>query len=149
LYKVTRRQNSFLNFFHNYFGSIVTTEKVMTSQEMLKLLIEQVNSSTCPENFPEDSQIIPEVLLKSEVEGNPYYLVRCRTLEDSSIHLSPRESEIAELVAQGLPNKSIGKKLGISPWTVATYLRRIFNKLQVSTRAAMIAHLAKAHLLPE
>jgi DNA-binding CsgD family transcriptional regulator len=53
--------------------------------------------------------------------------------------LSPREREIARLVADGLVNKTIGSVLDISPWTVATHLRRMFAKLRVSSRAAMIA----------
>ena len=42
-------------------------------------------------------------------------------------------------IAQGLPNKCIGAVLDISAWTVATHLRRIFAKLGVTSRAAMIA----------
>lgn len=52
--------------------------------------------------------------------------------------LTGRELQIATLVAQGLPNKKIAKKLHISEWTVATHLRRIFAKLNVDSRAAMV-----------
>lgn len=58
--------------------------------------------------------------------------------------LSPREQEIARLVAIGYPNKTIAGILDISPWTVATHVRRIFNKLGVHGRPAMIAELAGA-----
>ena len=51
--------------------------------------------------------------------------------------LSPREQEIARMVAQGYPNKTIASVLEISSWTVASHLRRIFVKLQISSRAAM------------
>jgi DNA-binding CsgD family transcriptional regulator len=51
--------------------------------------------------------------------------------------LSPRELEIARMVAQGYANKTIASVLEISSWTVASHLRRIFIKLQVSSRAAM------------
>lgn len=53
--------------------------------------------------------------------------------------LSPREREIARMVAQGYTNKMIASVLDISLWTVSTHLRRIFAKLGVSTRAAMVA----------
>ncbi|MGL5060774.1 MAG: response regulator transcription factor [Microcoleus sp.] len=61
--------------------------------------------------------------------------------------LSPRERAIAQLVAQGLPNKCIAKHLNISHWTVATYVRRIFIKLGVCSRTAMVALLMKENLL--
>jgi DNA-binding CsgD family transcriptional regulator len=51
--------------------------------------------------------------------------------------LSPREQEIARMVAKGYANKTIASVLEISSWTVASHLRRIFVKLQVSSRAAM------------
>ncbi len=55
--------------------------------------------------------------------------------------LSPREAQITALVARGLPTKTIAAQLGISTWTVATYLRRLFARYDVNTRAAMIARL--------
>jgi len=51
--------------------------------------------------------------------------------------LTSRELQVAALVAQGCPNKQIADCLRISEWTVATYLRRIFDKLGVDSRAAM------------
>jgi DNA-binding CsgD family transcriptional regulator len=54
-----------------------------------------------------------------------------------SIVLTPRELQIATLVALGCPNKQVADKLHISEWTVATYIRRICAKLGVHTRAAM------------
>jgi DNA-binding NarL/FixJ family response regulator len=52
--------------------------------------------------------------------------------------LTGREVQVAVLVAEGLVNKQIALRLGISEWTVATHLRRIFTKLGVDTRAAMV-----------
>ena len=53
--------------------------------------------------------------------------------------LSPREREVARMVCSGLTNRAIATVLDISPWTVGTHLRRIFTKLEVSSRAAMVA----------
>jgi DNA-binding CsgD family transcriptional regulator len=47
------------------------------------------------------------------------------------------------MIARGLPNKTIAAVLEISTWTVGTYLRRIFAKLHVTSRAAMVAKLSK------
>lgn len=52
--------------------------------------------------------------------------------------LTPRETQIARLVADGFVNKEIAAKLSISEWTVSTHMRRIFAKLGVETRAAMV-----------
>jgi DNA-binding NarL/FixJ family response regulator len=52
--------------------------------------------------------------------------------------LTPRETQIARLVADGYVNKEIASKLSISEWTVSTHMRRIFAKLGVETRAAMV-----------
>lgn len=61
--------------------------------------------------------------------------------------LSPRQREIASLIAQGLPTKTIGATLHISPWTVATHLRRLYLRFGVNTRASMIARLLEERLL--
>lgn len=55
--------------------------------------------------------------------------------------LSPRECEIARLVARDLPNKAIAGVLEISEWTVAAHIRRIFGKLGVHSKAAMVARV--------
>lgn len=52
--------------------------------------------------------------------------------------LTPREQEIICLIAVGLSNKQISKRLDISIWTVSAHLRRIFFKLKVDTRAAVV-----------
>jgi DNA-binding CsgD family transcriptional regulator len=56
--------------------------------------------------------------------------------------LSERELQIATLVALGQANKQIAHQLHISEWTVSTYLRRIFAKLGVDSRAAMVYRCA-------
>lgn len=61
--------------------------------------------------------------------------------------LSGREAEIAGLVAEGLANKEIAALLGISPFTVSSFLRRAFVKLGVRTRAQMVAVVLARELL--
>jgi len=64
--------------------------------------------------------------------------------------LSPREREIARMVALGRTNRAIADSLDISNYTVSTHLRRVFAKLDVTSRAAMVASLAgNPHLLAE
>jgi len=48
--------------------------------------------------------------------------------------LSPREREILELLAQGLPNKEIAHRVGVSDGTVRWHLRHVYDKLHVRSR---------------
>ncbi len=53
--------------------------------------------------------------------------------------LTPREIQIAKLVARGLTNAQIGKELWIQENSVKQALKRMFRKLEVSSRAGMVA----------
>ncbi|MCQ8771727.1 response regulator [Streptomyces telluris] len=53
--------------------------------------------------------------------------------------LSPRETEILGLLAEGLANKQISRRLFISEATVKTHLVHIYGKLGVDSRTAAIA----------
>ncbi|KAF3889294.1 MULTISPECIES: LuxR C-terminal-related transcriptional regulator [Nostocales] len=55
--------------------------------------------------------------------------------------LTPREAQIAELVAKGLTSAEIGASLWITENSVKQALKRMFRKLAVSSRAEMIAQL--------
>ncbi len=52
--------------------------------------------------------------------------------------LTGRELQIAAMIAQGDATKNVAHKLRISEWTVGSHLRRIFAKLGVDYRAAMV-----------
>jgi DNA-binding NarL/FixJ family response regulator len=54
-------------------------------------------------------------------------------------NLSQREQEVLDCLSQGLMYKEIADKLGISYETVHTYIRRIYEKLQVRTRTEAVA----------
>jgi len=85
-----------------------------------------------------------QVIIDAEIDGVRCLLTRTEKCPAPRISFSPRESEIARMVAKGYPNKTIAAVLDISPWTVSTHLRRIFAKLHVSSRAAMVAQLITA-----
>jgi DNA-binding CsgD family transcriptional regulator len=82
-----------------------------------------------------------QIILDTEFDGYRYLLVKMPLPLGNKIHLSPREQEIARMVAKGHPNKVIADVLNISSWTVCTHLRRIFAKLGVCSRASMVARL--------
>ena len=58
-------------------------------------------------------------------------------------NLSPREQEVLDFLSQGLLYKEISEKLGISYETVHTYIRRIYEKLQVRTRTEAVAKVLR------
>jgi DNA-binding CsgD family transcriptional regulator len=71
------------------------------------------------------------------IEGRHYRLVPIEPVVPTQ-PLTQREHEIVAQVRLGRVNKQIAAELGISEHTVSTHLRRIFRKLGVDTRAAMV-----------
>jgi DNA-binding CsgD family transcriptional regulator len=57
--------------------------------------------------------------------------------------LSDREVEVAALITQGLTNREIGDSLGIAPRTVGVHVTHILEKLGVSKRSQIAAHVAR------
>ena len=89
------------------------------------------------------------VLVDLEVDGVRCLLIRPGESRTSRVSFSPREYEIARMVAKGYPNKTIAAVLEISSWTVCTHLRRMFAKLGVSSRAAMVAQMKDSGVLAQ
>lgn len=58
--------------------------------------------------------------------------------------LTPREQGVLNLVAEGLTNKGIARRLGISPATVKVHVERIIGKLGVADRTQAAVMAAKA-----
>lgn len=118
--------------------------QVITSdvEVLLRHFVEQLVKALPPSgleasNYGRDG----EVLLDAEVGDVRIFAVRRGEPSPISL-LSPREQEIARMVASGYPNKTIASVLEISSWTVASHLRRVFIKLHVSSRAAMVTRLS-------
>jgi DNA-binding CsgD family transcriptional regulator len=83
---------------------------------------------------------------KSQVLA-PQEASRIRKLLDS---LKPREREVFLLVADGLPNKQIAARLGVSLQTVKLHRGRVMRKLQLHSVAELVRLAEKARsLLPD
>ena len=63
-------------------------------------------------------------------------------------HLTQREIQVAELVAQGLVTKEIATTLSVSIHTVRDHLKALFEKVSVSNRGALVAKLFLLHFEP-
>jgi DNA-binding CsgD family transcriptional regulator len=85
------------------------------------------------------------VLFDREFNGYRVILMRESCALDPTARLSLREQEIARMVAKGYHNKTIAAVLEISTWTVDTHLRRMYAKLGVNSRTAMVAQLTHLH----
>ena len=58
--------------------------------------------------------------------------------------LTPREREVLGLIAAGLPNSAIARRLGLAPNTVGNHISSIFAKLRVASRAEAIVRARSA-----
>jgi DNA-binding CsgD family transcriptional regulator len=110
-------------------------------EELIRRLVSHIVRSR-DSGAPADSEFSrEEVILDISVDGIRYLMVRIPWHNSPLISLSPREQEISRMVARGYPNKTIAGILNISCWTVCAHIRRIFAKLGVASRAAMVARL--------
>lgn len=82
---------------------------------------------------------------KVAVDGDDYAIAFCNMQESGSEArhleglLSQRELEIVDLVARGLTNKEISARVGVSVNTVKYHLSRIYEKMQVTSRAELLS----------
>ena len=112
-------------------------------QDLLDQLLKHADPPTAPKHAVQGNQ---EVLLDVSV-GELRCLIFKQKPTQASVRLSPREREIARMLAKGYPNKTIAAVLDISSWTVSTYLRRMFAKLDVHSRTALVTALFKQGIL--
>jgi DNA-binding CsgD family transcriptional regulator/tetratricopeptide (TPR) repeat protein len=61
--------------------------------------------------------------------------------------LSQREVEVVRLVAEGLSNTEIARRLVISPRTVTTHLQHVYARLGIGSRAALVRYAIEEDLL--
>ncbi|MEU4564968.1 AAA family ATPase [Actinoplanes sp. NPDC023936] len=64
-----------------------------------------------------------------------------RKPSDATAGLTPQETQIARLAAEGLSNQEIGERLFLSPRTVSTHLSRIYPKLGIRSRTELVRAL--------
>lgn len=61
--------------------------------------------------------------------------------------LTPRERDVLNLLAEGLPNKAIAKRLGVSEHTVKFHLNAVLGKLGATSRTEAVTRAVRAGLL--
>jgi len=101
--------------------------------ELLNSLLEQVDAQM-RDSLRAEIEKSP-VLAKVKQEGGTFVLLHMPTSQVES--LSDREKQVATLAGEGFKNDTIALKLGISSATVAAHLRKIFKKLNVTSRTEL------------
>jgi two-component system nitrate/nitrite response regulator NarL len=66
-----------------------------------------------------------------------------KLLQVHNFHLTPRERQLVAMLAQGLSNKELAYRIGITPGTVKVYLSRLYRKVGVSDRLELVLHSLK------
>lgn len=74
-------------------------------------------------------------------------LVRQATQPVEAPLLTPRETEVLRLVAQGLSNRGVGEKLHVGEATVKTHLLHVFGKLGVDDRTRAVTRAMELGIL--
>lgn len=64
-----------------------------------------------------------------------------------AIHLSPRQAEVLVLLGEGLANKPIGRKLGISACTVKQHVQAILKEFGASNRLQAVIYAYRSGIL--
>ena len=85
-------------------------------------------------------------VLPPELTAGLVDVIRQRRV-DPTPTLSARETEVLRLVACGLTVPAIAKELFIAPSTVKTHVQRVYEKLEVTERAAAVAEAMRRGLL--
>jgi DNA-binding NarL/FixJ family response regulator len=82
--------------------------------------------------------------------GADAYLVAADEDEEEPLveHLTARETDVLTLVADGLSNKAIAARLGISDETIKFHLTSIFGKLGASNRTDAVRQALRRGLVP-
>jgi two-component system, NarL family, nitrate/nitrite response regulator NarL len=87
-----------------------------------------------------------EVVLPEEVQSGLAEAIRVRARGERPA-LSPREHQVLVLIAEGLSAPAVGRELHLSPATIKTHLKTLYEKLGVSDRAAAVAEAMRRGLI--
>jgi DNA-binding NarL/FixJ family response regulator len=131
---------------------------IMTAFDDERLLVDAVEAGAS--GFLTKTEAVEEVLgaVKAAAEGevliDPSTLTRVlqqvageraarRDADARLAQLTDREREILQLLAQGMRNEDIAKRLFISPQTVQTHIRNILGKLNVHSKLEAVTFAAR------
>lgn len=101
-----------------------------------------------PEKLMPSLHAVAAGVFVSDPEFSPYlFAANATPIEPLVEPLTPREHEILQLIAEGLANKAIARRLDISDHTVKFHTTAIFGKLSVSSRTEAVVRATRAGLI--
>lgn len=98
-----------------------------------------------PDSVPRPCWI--DIRVEDDVRGAPTALVTGRWCDDVPYGITARELDVLSLLAIGLTNDLIARRLGLSTRTVTTHVDHVIRKIGVTTRAAAAATAADQGLV--
>jgi two-component system nitrate/nitrite response regulator NarL len=85
--------------------------------------------------------------LAPQVQAGLAAEIQQRERSDGPPELSPRETQVLQMIAEGHSAPEIGRRIHLSPTTVKSHLHSLYDKLGVSDRAAAVAEAMRRGLL--
>jgi DNA-binding CsgD family transcriptional regulator len=89
---------------------------------------------------------VPELRIIGTDEA-PDLILSASGTGEHEFDLTPRERDVIALLAEGLSNKAIGQRLGISHDTVKFHVGRLIDKLDATGRTDAVAHAARRGII--
>jgi two-component system, NarL family, nitrate/nitrite response regulator NarL len=108
----------------------------------MKFLVDSIHQAVKGESVmsPQMSAALVDAVREPVIE---------KRLEKKAIKLTPRESEIIIMLAQGESNKSIARTLDLAESTVKIHVQGILRKLNISSRVQAAVYAVEHGLVPE
>ena len=120
-----------------------SNEPLASLQNALALLVEQAQAyerALPVNNYSARAVVAALTRLAKQAQSEAISLADTLQSPPTSTHpFSPREHEVLTLAANGLTNKEIAYRLGISERTVQFHINSIFNKTTTNSRTEVVA----------
>lgn len=118
-------------------------EPLASLQNALALLVEQAQAyerALPANNYAARAVVATLTRLARQAQSEALSLVKSFLTQEVDEHpFSPREHEVLSLASEGLTNKEIAYRLGISERTVQFHINSIFNKTTTNSRTEAVA----------
>jgi DNA-binding NarL/FixJ family response regulator len=124
-------------------GDQKSDEPLASLQNALALLVEQAQAyerALPANNYAARAAVAALARLARQAQSEALSLAESFLTQERAEHpFSPREHEVLSLAAEGLTNKEIAYRLGISERTVQFHINSIFNKTTTNSRTEAVA----------